>query len=255
MTQIVVKYYRVDGGSDQLVKKLLKSCQKLKSFKGLKIRKDHRFGGTFTKAPMPRQLDTKNLCFRSSSDSFSSSFCWDQEELSQYHFQNYRQSQANRSADALSAPSSYLRSARLSSTTLALGCTLGIPASRQLENSLCTFSFRSNSADALRKKMSQPRISLIVGRMLKELNYYGDLQLLPIPTHRQKGISYDLIFVIVSRQHLIHLGFLNSIVSDWDLVFSFKFWCPRYHFQSWLQIHAFELDCNYRPHVSYEDIK
>ena len=35
-TQIAVKYDRVDGGGDQLVKKSLKSRQKLKSLKGLK---------------------------------------------------------------------------------------------------------------------------------------------------------------------------------------------------------------------------
>ena len=29
--------------------------------------------------------------------------------------------------------------------------------------------------------------------------YYGDLQLLPIPTHRRKGTSYDSIVVIVGR--------------------------------------------------------
>ena len=34
-TQIAVKYDGVDGGNDQLVKKSSKSCQKLKSFKGL----------------------------------------------------------------------------------------------------------------------------------------------------------------------------------------------------------------------------
>ena len=32
-----------------------------KNFKSLKSRKSHRFGGTFTEAPILRQLDKKNL--------------------------------------------------------------------------------------------------------------------------------------------------------------------------------------------------
>ena len=35
-------------------------------------------------------------------------------------------------------------------------------------------------------------------RELVARKYYGDLQLLPIPTHRRKGTSYDSILVIVN---------------------------------------------------------
>ena len=111
------------------------------------------------------------------------------------------QEHSNLSPDMIndpSAPSIFLQSARLPSATLALGCTPSTSASRQLENSLCTFSLCSNSAEALRKKMSQARISLMAGRMSRKLKYYGDLQLLPIPTHCRKGTSYDLILVIIN---------------------------------------------------------
>ena len=58
-----------------------------------------------------------------------------------------------------SIPSSYLRSARLSPATSALGYTPGTSALGRLENSLRTSSFRYfNSGDALRKKTSKPRI-------------------------------------------------------------------------------------------------
>ena len=72
--------------------KVKESSKSPKSLKGLKICKGHRFGRMFTKAPILHQLDTKNSSFRLSFDSFSSSFCWDQEELSWYHFwSNYCQ--------------------------------------------------------------------------------------------------------------------------------------------------------------------
>ena len=58
-----------------------------------------------------------------------------------------------------SAPSSYLRSARLPSATSALGCTPSTSTSRQLENSLRTSFFHYfNFGDALRKKTSKSRI-------------------------------------------------------------------------------------------------
>ena len=99
----------------------------------------------------------------------------------------------------------------------------------------CTSSFcYSNSGDVLRKKISQPRIRTEVldglggyrgscacqglsyvpkiirieltshfgiekTRELVARKYYGDLQLLPIPTHRRKGTSYDSILVIVGQ--------------------------------------------------------
>ena len=56
---------------------------------------------------------------------------------------------------------SYLRSICLSFATSALGYTPDTLASRQLENLLYTFSFRSNPTDAVRKKTSQPRIEML----------------------------------------------------------------------------------------------
>ena len=58
-----------------------------------------------------------------------------------------------------SAPSFFLRSARLPSVTSALGCTPGTSTSRRLENLLRMSSLRYfNSGDALRKKTSKPKI-------------------------------------------------------------------------------------------------
>ena len=68
--QIVVEFDGVDtggGGGGKSIKKVVKKSknrQKLKNLKGLKSRKGHRFGGTFTEAPILRQLDTKNSSFR-----------------------------------------------------------------------------------------------------------------------------------------------------------------------------------------------
>ena len=77
-----------------------------------------------------------------------------------------------------SAPSSYLRSARLPSATSALGCTPGTLASRRLENSLRTSSFRYfSSGYTLRKKTSKPRIraEMLVGLggCRESLHYQG----------------------------------------------------------------------------------
>ena len=72
-----------------------KNHQKSNNLKGLKSRKGYRFGGTFTEAPILRQLNA-------GSDSFSSSFCQAQ-KLSQYHvWSDYCWSTANRAADAFS---------------------------------------------------------------------------------------------------------------------------------------------------------
>ena len=46
----------------------------------------------------------------------------------------------------------------------------------------------------------------------------------------------------------------DSIVSDWDSVFTFKFWLPRHHFQARLQLYAIELNCGYPLHIFYENI-
>ena len=63
----------------------------------------------------------------------------------------------------------YLQNACLPSATSSLGYILSTPASRQLENLLRKFSPRSNYADAFRTKTSQPKISLMAGRILREL--------------------------------------------------------------------------------------
>ena len=72
--QIVVEFDEVGasgGAGGKSIKKSLKSRQKVeksskssKNLKGLKSCKGHRFGGTFTEAPILRQLDTKNSSFR-----------------------------------------------------------------------------------------------------------------------------------------------------------------------------------------------
>ena len=65
--QVVVKH----DGLMVVVASRSKSCQKVeesskrpKNLKGLKNCKGHRFGGTFTEAPVLRQLYTKNSSFR-----------------------------------------------------------------------------------------------------------------------------------------------------------------------------------------------
>ena len=68
--QIVVEFDGVDAGGDAVgksVKKSSKSRQKVeessrspKNLKGLKSCKGHRYGGTFTEAPILRQLNTRN---------------------------------------------------------------------------------------------------------------------------------------------------------------------------------------------------
>ena len=83
--RVMVKYEEVDGGGVVVLASWSKSCQKVeklskspKSLKGLKnkICKGHWFGKTFTKAPIFRQLDTKNSSFRYSSLTvFRALFC------------------------------------------------------------------------------------------------------------------------------------------------------------------------------------
>ena len=61
--RVIVKYDEVDGGRSGAVDKSSKSRRIIKSqknLKGLKNRKGHRFGGTFTEAPILSQLDTRN---------------------------------------------------------------------------------------------------------------------------------------------------------------------------------------------------
>ena len=75
----MIKYDEVDkngSGAAEKSSNKSKNCQKSKNLKDLKSRKGHRFGRTFTKAPILCHLDTKNLSFRLNSDSFSGYFCW-----------------------------------------------------------------------------------------------------------------------------------------------------------------------------------
>ena len=58
------------------------------------------------------------------------------------------------------------------------------------------------------------------------------------------------IFIDLVAQHN---NLSNLIVSNKDSFFTSKFWCPQYHFQAWLRLHAFELNCGCRPYVSYEE--
>ena len=70
--RVMVKYKEVNRGGVVLLASRSKSCQKVKelskspkSLKDLKnkICKSHQFGRMFTKAPILRQLDTKNSSF------------------------------------------------------------------------------------------------------------------------------------------------------------------------------------------------
>ena len=67
--QILVEYDGVDagGGGGKLVEKSSKSrriVKKPEKPQRPEKSKGHRFGGTFTEAPILRQLDTKNSSFR-----------------------------------------------------------------------------------------------------------------------------------------------------------------------------------------------
>ena len=121
-----------------------KSCQKVeesskspKNLKGLKCSKSHRFGGTFTKAPVFHQQKTRTsvrtlTVFRT-------------------FFAGPRSVSLHQSF--------YLRNARLPSATSALECTPSPLALKRLKNSFYTSSLLYlNPGDALQKKTSQPRI-------------------------------------------------------------------------------------------------
>ena len=73
-----------------------------------------------------------------------------------------------------------------------------------------------------------------------------DLQSLPIPTHRWKVTSYNSILVVNRLKKILYdepvqisidaSRLPNSIVSDWDSVFTSKFWFFWYHFQVRLRL-------------------
>ena len=84
--------------SRRIVKKS-KYRQNVKKPQGLKSCKDHRFGGTFTEAPIFRQRTRTSV---RALTVFRALFYWVQ-KLSQYHIQSdYHYGKANGAADALS---------------------------------------------------------------------------------------------------------------------------------------------------------
>ena len=97
----------VDGGGGQLVKKSSKSRQKVeesskspKNLKDLKSCKGHRFGGTFTRASILRQLDTRNSSFQLElCQFFQALFAGPKSSLNTTN--DYRQGKASGAVDAL----------------------------------------------------------------------------------------------------------------------------------------------------------
>ena len=84
-------------------------------------------------------------------------------------------------------------------------------------------------------------------RELVARKYYGDLQLLSMPTHCQKGTSYNSILVIIGWfTKMIHYKSVqipidaprlsDFIVNDWDPAFTSKFWFFWYYFQVRLRL-------------------
>ena len=288
----------------------VKNCQKVqKTSKVWKNCKDHRFGGMFTKTPIFRQLHKKNSSFRQSSDSFLSSFYWAQEPLSRPLLLQLltRQGKVNRAAHALSRFSlvegkSLSREHSSSLPDITNGpfapkfirkmpvlflllqfwrCAPeeNVQAKDQGRDIWWLGAYRENSqglfyvTKIIRTELTTEKTREIIIR-----KDYGDLQLLPIPTHYRKDTSYDLILIIVDwLTKMVHYkpvqitidapglvkvfidlvarhnNLSNLIVSDKDSFFTSKFWCLRYHFQARLQLHAFELNCGCRPHISYEE--
>ena len=266
----------------QKVEELSKSPKILKSLISCKY---YRFGGTFTKAPILR-LNTRNSSFRRSFDSFSSSFCWAQEPLSRpLSLQLLTwQGKANGAADALSrfSPVEGKSSSREHSSPLPT-ITNGPSAPKFVCKTpvlpLLLQFWRCAPEENVQAK-NQGRDAWWLGgccgnyqglfyvieiirtelttektRELVTRKYYGDLQLLPIPTHHWQGTNYDSILVIVGQlTKMIHYkpvqitidatglvkvfidlvarhnDLSDLIVSDKDSFFTSKFWCPQYHF-------------------------
>ena len=84
--------------------KVEESSKSPKNLKDLKSCKGHRFGGTFTGAPILRQLDTRNSSFRLElCQFFFQALLAGPKKLSQGHFRfDYRQGKANGAGNALS---------------------------------------------------------------------------------------------------------------------------------------------------------
>ena len=71
--------------------------------------------------------------------------------------------------------------------------------------------------------------------------------------------NYELILIVDRLKKMLRVEpvqipidaprFPDLIVSDKDSFFNSKFWCPRYHFQARLQLHAFNLIAR----VAYEE--
>ena len=84
-TQIAVEYDEVDGVGKS-VKKSSKSQRIVK--KSEKPQRPEKLQRSSVRRNVYRSTDPPSIRYEEleSSDSFSSSFCWDQEELSRYHF-------------------------------------------------------------------------------------------------------------------------------------------------------------------------
>ena len=83
---ITVKYYEVDGGGGKSVEKSSGSQRIVK--KSEKPQRPEKSQRSSVRRNVYRSTDPPSIRYEEleSSDSFSSSFCWDQEELSRYHF-------------------------------------------------------------------------------------------------------------------------------------------------------------------------
>ena len=85
-TRITVKYDEVDGGGGKSVEKSSGSQRIVK--KSEKPQRPEKSQRSSVRRNVYRSTDPPSIRYEEleSSDSFSSSFCWDQEELSRYHF-------------------------------------------------------------------------------------------------------------------------------------------------------------------------
>ena len=192
-------YDKVDRGRSGVISKSVKKLSKgrkivKKSEKPQKPEKLQRSSVWKKVYQSTGPLSTKNSSFYWSSNSFSCSFCWAQ-NLRRYHFDfDYWQSKADKTADVLSTPSSYLRSAHVPSATSALECTPSPSTLRRLENSLRTSPFRYfNLGDMLWKKTSQPKIKVDM------LDGWEDVEGV---VHHQ-GLSYipEIIIIELTCRH------------------------------------------------------